>query len=247
MKISCLISRKRALSVAIGSLFAFNASFSAAQQKSTELGVVNFPISCDAKSQAAFEDALALLHHMMYEQAQKAFTAISKTDPACVMPYWGIAMSAFHPLWPGKPVKHLTTNGAAAMKQLQGMKAPTPREKAYIDTVQAFYSGDNSVGYRARIKAWAVAQQALYKQYPDDVDASTLSALAQLALAPKGDKTFAAQRTAGKQLEAVRASAPMHPGGFHYLIHAYDSPPLAKMAETTKPRVGRTMRYKTST
>ena len=238
MKMSCLISRKRALSVVIGSLFVLNAGFSAAHQKSTELGVVNFAISCEAKSQAAFEDALALLHHMMYKQAQKAFTAVSKSDPACVMPYWGIAMSAFHPLWPGKPVKQLTTNGVAAMKQLQGMKAPTPREKAYIDAVQAFYKGDDSVGYRARIKAWAVAQQAVYKQYPDDLDASALSGLAQLALAPKGDKTFAAQRAAGKQLESVRARAPMHPGGFHYLIHAYDSPPLAKLAEEASHSYG---------
>ena len=57
-----------------------------------DIGEVHFPISCNAEAQIGFERAQALLHHMMYSQAEKEFTALAMLDPECAMTHWGIAM-----------------------------------------------------------------------------------------------------------------------------------------------------------
>src|SRR5271167_3009544 len=63
------------------------------------LGEVNFPISCSEPAQQQFNRAVAILHSFWYEEAEKAFTSVTDTDATCVMGYWGIAMSNWHPMW----------------------------------------------------------------------------------------------------------------------------------------------------
>ena len=48
--------------------------------------------------------------------------------------------------------------------------------------------------------------------------------------ADPADKTFADQLKAGAMLEKLWAKQPEHPGLAHYIIHAYDAPPLAARA-----------------
>src|SRR5436309_3498865 len=55
-------------------------------------------------------------------------------------------------------------------------------------------------------------------------------ALALAATAPPTDKTYANQLEAGAILERLFAAHPDHPGLAHYIIHAYDVPPLASRA-----------------
>ena len=57
------------------------------------LGEVNFSISGSAEAQSKFERGLALMHHMMYVQAEKEFTALADMEPNCAMAYWGVAMT----------------------------------------------------------------------------------------------------------------------------------------------------------
>lgn len=56
---------------------------------SEELGRVSFTISCSAEAQKQFNRAAAWLHSFGYEEAEKAFTAVTVTDPKCGMGYWG--------------------------------------------------------------------------------------------------------------------------------------------------------------
>ena len=63
------------------------------------LGLVSFPTSCAARSQAAIERGVALLHSFGYVEAQMQFAAIAKSDPACAMAHWGIAMTQYQELW----------------------------------------------------------------------------------------------------------------------------------------------------
>jgi tetratricopeptide (TPR) repeat protein len=53
-------------------------------------------------------------------------------------------------------------------------------------------------------------------------------ALQGAATASPPDPTFARQRKAGRIAEKVFAAQPDHPGAAHYVIHAYDYPPLAE-------------------
>src|SRR5688572_28144536 len=64
-----------------------------------EFGTVNFRFSCAEKNRGDFNLATALLHSFEYSEAEKVFARIIDRDPECVMAYWGIAMSNFHPLW----------------------------------------------------------------------------------------------------------------------------------------------------
>ena len=65
-------------------------------------------------------------------------------------------------------------------------------------------------------------------RYPDDKEASILSALITSANFDPADKTYANQLKAAKILEPLFVAQPDHPGVAHYLIHSYDYPPIAK-------------------
>lgn len=193
------------------------------------LGKVDFPVSCSSEAQSRFERGLALLHHMMYGQAEKEFAAVAEMDPDCAMAHWGIAMTLFHPLW-AKPSEQELKKGWAAVEQAKALNAPTEREQAYIAAVEAFYMDWKTVDHPTRLTAWEEAQEKVHKANPDDIDAVAFYALAHLATAPKGDKTFTHQKEAGALLEKLHTKAPEHPGLFHYIIHAYDNPMLASRA-----------------
>jgi hypothetical protein len=68
------------------------------------------------------------------------------------------------------------------------------------------------------------------KAYPDDTEAAIFHALALVQTASPTDKTYKNQLAAGAVLEPLFAKYPDHPGLAHYIIHAYDVPPLAPKA-----------------
>jgi tetratricopeptide (TPR) repeat protein len=197
---------------------------------STEgLGKVDFLVSCTQEAQAGFNRGLALLHHMMYEQAEAEFVSVSATDSDCAMAYWGVAMTIFHPLWPGVPSAEDLKKGSVAVEKAKTMNPKTEREKAYIDAVEAFYKNPE-LDYKTRLIAYEEGMKKVYNSYPDDIDAAALYALSHLATASKTDKTLAHQKKAGQILQAIYKKEPTHPGAIHYTIHAYDVPPLANDA-----------------
>ncbi|MEE9543570.1 MAG: hypothetical protein V3V95_07290, partial [Thermodesulfobacteriota bacterium] len=193
------------------------------------IGKVEFPISCGPTSQSKFNHGVALLHNMMYAQANEEFTSIAGRDPDCAMAYWGISMSYLHPLW-AKPSEEDLTKGLAAIKMARALNAPTKRERAYIEATEAFYNDWKTVDHAARIKAWETAQKRVHKTFPEDIDAAALYSLSHLATAPKDDKTYSHQKKAGALMEELLSRAPEHPGLYHYTIHSYDNPMLASRA-----------------
>jgi hypothetical protein len=114
------------------------------------LGKVDFSISCTTEAQTKFNKALALLHNMMYLQAEKEFKAVAELDPDCAMAYWGIAMTLFHPLW-APPKEHELKSGSEAAQKSASLKPPTKREQAYIAAVNAFYMNWESTAHPARL------------------------------------------------------------------------------------------------
>lgn len=198
-----------------------------AQSETAQLGEVNFETSCTEAGGAAFETGLLLLHHMMYRQSAKAFEQSADADPDCAMAQWGLAMSMFHPLWPGGPTPEETAAGHAAAAKLAKMDPGSAREAAFIKAALAFYEGDD-VPYRKRLAAWAKEQRALLNAFPEDHDARAFTSLAQMTVAPRGADAVPDLIEAGERMDALRAEAPRHPGAYHYAIHAYDHPALAE-------------------
>jgi tetratricopeptide (TPR) repeat protein len=191
-----------------------------------QLGKVSFPISCAPASQASFERGVALLHSFGYEEAEEQFTEITKSDPACAMAHWGIAMSLFHEIWE-RPEDSRLKRGHEEMETAQKIGAKSERERGYISALAVFYSDQSSKDYLKQAGAYSDAMAKLYQQYPDDLEAGAFYALSLLAADPPGDTTHAAQKKAVAVLTPLFLKEPEHPGLAHYIIHSCDSPELA--------------------
>jgi tetratricopeptide (TPR) repeat protein len=208
-----------------------------AQHAERELGTVDFPISCSQQAQEEFHVGLAQLHHMMYGQAREHFEAAAATDAQCAMAHWGIAMTSFQPLWQPTSEDDLE-RGKSAVRTARELGAPTPRERAHIGAVVAFFTdpvppaSSRPADHAARVAAWMEAQRELHEAHREDVDAAAFYALATVAHAqaqfsPEKERDFTRQRQAGALLLSYLDRHPEHPGLHHYLLHAYDSPELA--------------------
>lgn len=195
------------------------------------LGSVNFSTSCNNKSQHAMNTGLALLHHMMYAQAEKHYTESINRDPQCAILYWGYSMTLFHPLWPDSISEEALVRGEAAITKGKAIES-SQREKDYLETALSYYENWQQQSKTQRIRSWSKAHKKLYEQYNEDIDAASFYALSQLTTAPKDDTTYQQQKTAGELLGKIFNLNPTHPGAIHYSIHAYDNPVLAKYATT---------------
>ena len=193
----------------------------------SKLGKVSFPVSCDPSVQPQFNSAVAMLHSFWYEKASDTFAAVAEKDPTCGMAYWGIAMTYYHQIWSAPGPADLKA-GASAVEKAKA--AGTQRERDYIAAIETFYKDSDKLDHRTRALAYEKAMDQLQGRYPDDHEAAIFHALALLATAPPTDKTYANQKKAGSILEPLFVEQPEHPGIAHYIIHAYDYPPLAQRA-----------------
>ena len=191
-----------------------------------KLGKVNFPVSCDASVQDQFTRGVAMLHSFWYEKANETFAAVAEKDPTCGMAYWGIAMTYYHQIWQAPGPGDLKTGSTFAGKAKM-VGAKTERERDYIAAIETFYHDSDKIDHSTRALAYERAMEQLQARYPDDHEAAIFHALALLATAPPADKTHVNQKKAGAILEPLFAEEPEHPGIAHYIIHAYDYPPLA--------------------
>lgn len=193
-----------------------------------KFGTVGFELSCSEKVRANFNLATALLHSFEYAEAEKVFVKVIDEDPDCLMAYWGVAMSNFHPLW-APPTPEELGKGIATIKLARTLPDKPEREADYLEAVGAFYDSIDQLNHRDRLLKFEQAAQQVYQKYPDDKEAAVFYALALRAAADPTDKTFVNQRKAGAILEAMFANEPDHPGIAHYLIHTYDYPELADL------------------
>jgi tetratricopeptide (TPR) repeat protein len=189
------------------------------------LGTVSFPVSCLPSTQQPFNRGVALLHDFWYDEANRQFVEIAKTDPNCAMARWGVAMSYFHQIW-GRPDADASRTAWAELQKAQAAPAKTDREREYIAALSDFFK-PQSADYQARIEAYSNAMGALYAQYPD-VDTGAFYALSLLAAEKPGDASLANEHKAMAVLAPLFAKYPDNPGVDHYITHACDNPSLAK-------------------
>jgi tetratricopeptide (TPR) repeat protein len=189
-----------------------------------ELGAVEFPITCSLPAQAAFNDAVALLHHMTYPQAREAFQRVGTIDSQCAMADWGIAMTLFQPLWPTRPGPEALQSGWEHTQRAKALRPPTKREQLFVAAAEAFFLEPESRDYWLRIQRWEKAMEQLYSSFPDDPEAGAFYSLAHLAIAPPGAVSRAHSDRAAEILLRILGQNPDHPGAMHYLVHANDVP-----------------------
>jgi hypothetical protein len=188
-------------------------------------GAVNFENSCVLSVQARFRTAVAKLHSFAAEA--KDFIEVAKNDPSCAIAWWGAAMAAR-----GNPlVGELDRDGLKVGRDYLGRAGTlktTPRERAYIDALLIYYQEYPSGGQLARTRAYKAAMERVFTAHPDDAEAAAFYGLAIVESVDLNVRNYDQQLKAGKVLEALLTQHADHPGGLHYLIHAYDFAALAE-------------------
>jgi len=203
----------------------------AAQHEHHEaVGTVSFATSCAPAVQTQFEQAVAMLHSFWFQEAEKTFRAVAESDPQCAMAWWGVAMTRLGNPLAGRPSAENEAVAREAADRALRIGGKTAREQGYIHAVDVLYRDAANTDYRTRMLAYEAALADVVAANADDPEAAIFHSLALIANAPATDLTFSRQKQAAQVLNPLFARFPQHPGLAHYIIHAYDSPPLAHLA-----------------
>ena len=203
------------------------AQLATGQTSDDKLGKVSFETSCTAVGQAQFNRAMLYQHSFWYRASQRAFEEVLKSDPACSMAHWGVALSLLWNPHVPPPVKNLS-EGAAAIEKAKASPPKTQRERDFVDALAEMYKDHDKVDHRTRMLNYTSAMEKVATAYPNDDEAQIYFALALNTSASPTDKTFANQLKGAAILEKIAPRQPQHPGVAHYLIHLYDYPPIAE-------------------
>jgi tetratricopeptide (TPR) repeat protein len=192
----------------------------------SDLGKVDFPTSGSPAAQEHFLRGVAALHNFWYDEAADAFREAQKADPGFAMAYWGEAMTYNHPIWSEQDREA----ALAALARLaptpaeRTAKAPTEKEKAWLEAVEVLYGEGEK---KDRDASYAEAMRKLHDRYPEDLEVAsfyTLSLIGPALTGPAGDARDRPLIRAAAILEELFDRNPQHPGVLHYMIHAYDDP-----------------------
>ena len=192
-----------------------------------KLGKVTFPTSCDPNVQAEFESGVAMLHSYWFNYAGKTFKSVLEQDPNCAMAYWGVALDLLGNSLAGPPASKDAQAAWAALEKARAIGAKTQRERDWIEAISTYFRDHDTVPVNVRLAAYNKAMEQITQRYSDDYEAKVFYALTLQASASKSDVTYATQIKSAEMLEKLYEQNPQHPGVSHFLIHAYDYPPLA--------------------
>ena len=176
--------------------------------------------------------AVALLHSFWFPEARQAFAGHRRQGSGLrdgALGHRPHATGATRSAACGRPRRSPPARRPSTRRRPPG--TPTRREKGYIDAVAGLFSSADVTTQRARdrrLRSRRWAQVA--KDNPGDIEARIFWALAVAQTATPTDKTYAANLRAAEILEPLFKKMPGHPGLAHYIIHAYDAPPLAPRA-----------------
>jgi hypothetical protein len=194
------------------------------------LGTVKFPVDCNSEAQARMNRGVAMLHSFWFPEARRTLESVVQADPGCGIAYWGVALSYFGNPMAGGLTGPAQASGWEAAQKAATIGARNEHDRAYIDAALALFRDHDKQDNRTRMRAYEQAMKAIVDRYPDDDEAKVFHGIIRVANAPATDLTFAQQQDAAKVLTAMYKKMPNHPGLAHYIIHAFDSPPLANLA-----------------
>lgn len=191
---------------------------------------VDFRTFCAASTADDFNRGIALMHSFWFAEAIDVFNDVLADDANCAMAHWGIALSHWGNPFAGQRNAQQLERGQSAVRLAQQTGSPNQRETLYIEAVAELFADNEPGNQYQRTVAYENAMKTLTDNYPDDREGKIFYALAINQNAQASDKTYAQQLKAAEILEPLFEQYPQHPGLAHYIIHAYDHPPLAERA-----------------
>src|SRR5919204_5253006 len=194
-----------------------------------KLGKVSFANSCGPQTQAKVQRGVAMLHSFWWPEGERTFQEIAAQDPSCAaIAAWGFASILMYNPFVGVVPPNVVPLAQGAIAKGRQLGAKTEREKDYLEAVGAYWEDFANRSERQRAVARSKAYQALAAKYPKDDEAQIFNALYLIAIQERSDQTYSDSLKAAAILEPQFAKHPNHPGIAHYLIHAYDAPPIAQ-------------------
>src|SRR5690349_4177811 len=195
------------------------------------------------RTQLLFDQGIRLDFGFNHAEAIRSFREAARLDPHCAMCWWGVAFSlgsninlpmqddAIKPAWQA-------LQNAVALKRYA-----SKAERDWIDALAVRYSSDPKPDRAKLDAAYADAMGALWKKYPNDLDAGTFYAEAMMdtqpwdywqsdGVTPKG---HAVEIVA--TLEDIIKRSPNHPGALHLYIHAVEATTTPERAEAPADRL----------
>jgi tetratricopeptide (TPR) repeat protein len=203
-------------------IFSISSACTISNVDDPQYGQTTFPNSGSVEAQDAFMEGLLMLHSFEYMDARKAFRKAREIDADFAMAYWGESLTHYRMLWNEIEADNAreVLQALAPTPQARAEKAGTPREQAYLATLEILLTEGDDAGRALR---FAEAMELLAADYPDDENAAAFYALALLG-SSGADRDYSIYMRSAAVSEAVIAKNPLHPGAVHYLIHAYDDP-----------------------
>ncbi len=196
---------------------------------SSELGVINFKVSGSDEAQLHITKGLLLLHSFEYADARTEFLQAQELDSTCAMAYWGEAMTFNHSLWQNqdKDMAVAALEKLAPDAQARDVLVRTELEKELFQGAEILFGKGNK--YERDI-AYKDFMKNLVNKYPDHHEVSAFYAISLLGASRNGrDEELYAK--CARIAQGIMDENANHPGALHYLIHSYDDPLHAHLAE----------------
>jgi tetratricopeptide (TPR) repeat protein len=208
------------------------------------LGDHRHPISTsNLRTQMFFDQGVALLFGFNHAEAIRSFREGARLDPGCAMCWWGEAFA----LGPNINLPMDADAVAPAWQALERARAleagASSEERAWIEALGKRYSPDPKADRKALDEAFATAMGALWRAYPDDLDAGVFWAEAMMDTQPWDYWQADGVRPKGHggeivaTLETIMARAPNHAGALHLYIHAVEASTTPQRAEAAADRL----------
>lgn len=191
------------------------------ESRAQQHGEVDFKAACEEAVQDDIDEAISMLHNMIYVAAREDFEKIKREDPACAMAYWGTATTLFQPLWGTRPSGEDLKRGWQNIEKAREW-VRTDRERILIESTAGFFKEPETAGFRTRIERWAEGMEKAYEAYPEDEEIASLYSLSLLTLGQRAANRDPLHEKAESILRDIYENNSTHPGAIHYSIHATD-------------------------
>lgn len=172
------------------------------------IGRAHFPITTsNPEVQMWFDQGNALLHSFWYYEAERSFRWCLKLEPDNAMAWWGMARAT------SRHDRAVRFIGEARKREGK----ITERERLYIDAWAAQILDDplHPATQAEKDAKHKEILETLVLKYPEDIEAKSLLALANLADPDRYGVDLI--------LQQVLKVNPDHPGALHYRIHLWNS------------------------
>ena len=195
----------------------------------TGLGDLHHPVSThNPEAQKFFDQGLRFIYAFNHDEAARSFQHAGELDPQLAMAWWGVA-EAVGPNYndPADPDRFKRAHDAI-QKGVDLSAEASPSEQAYINAMAKRFPGDPNADLKKAAEDYRDAMRQVAKQFPDDLDATTLFAEAGMNLHPWGLWHQDGTPEEGTEeivatLESVIKRYPNHLGAIHYYIHSVEA------------------------